>query len=298
MKHGALMRLCILPSVVVLALALAACQSSPEPQGEGPRDMRPPSAPSRSQWNAYLRSMSENERLEFLAIQDDTARMQWLRRTGIDVRTDLDGRLARGLTVADARARIPEKPEDISRDGTTTMLFYSRFNTQSRTNFYLLFEADQLVSWNSFTLEKQERQKSLLDYEARLMKKFNIMLRRGMGMNAIRRQAENAQADENSARIAVSETLQGSRNRTYRGAGQATFSDYVVAESLLYAKDRNELYSWFLNRQPDKVVSQQPYERHLYYVPHRDARGNDATVIVELVFLNGQLEAWYVFHEE
>jgi hypothetical protein len=185
------MRFAFLP-VLFLALFCAACGSTPEPQGDGPMNLRPPSAPSKSQWSAYLQAMTDKERLEFLAISDDAERNQWIRRNGIDVRTDLNSRLIRGLSVDAARRRIIEQPEEVSKDGSTTMLFYSRFNTQSRTNFYLLFEADQLVSWNSYTLEEQQREKHLLEFEARLMKRFNAVLERGMGMNAIRKQARQS----------------------------------------------------------------------------------------------------------
>jgi hypothetical protein len=84
----------------------------------------------------------------------------------------------------------------------------------------------------------------------------------------------------------------------YKGAGKATFSDYIVAENLMYARDKNELFSWFQNRQPDRVITQLPFERHQYFMAHKDPRGNENIVIAEFVFLNGLLEAWYVYHEE
>jgi hypothetical protein len=292
---GAGMRLAFLPLLFALALVVGACGSSPEPQGEGPVDMRPPSAPSRSQWNNHLQAMTDKERIEFLSIMDDTGRRQWLQRNGIDVRADLNARLVRGISVDAARQRIIEKPEEVSKDGSTTMLFYSRFNTQTRTNFYLLFESDQLVSWNSYTIEKQAREKHLLEFEARLMKRFNAVLERGMGVNAIRKQAENAQADVNRVELANRDKLSSD---TYKGAGKASFSDYIVAENLLYARNRNELFSWFQNRQPDKVISQTPFERHQYFMTHKDPRGNENVVIAEFVFHNGLLEAWYVYHEQ
>lgn len=296
LNYGAGMRYAFLPALLLAAL-MAGCGSSPEVVDGPEADLRLPSAPTKSQWSGYLQVMSDKERTEFLAIESNDARNAWLRRTGVDVRYELSSVLSRGMSLAAARARIAETPEDISRDGSTTTLFFSRFNTVSRTNFYLLFDNDQLVSWNSYTKDQQDREKGLLEFEARLMRKFNTVLERGMGMNAIRRQAENAQADVNRLELAYRETLSGGRGRDYKGSGQASFSDYIVAEQLLYARNRNELFSWFNNRTPDRVITQNPFETHQYHMVHKDTRGNETMVIAEFVFQSGLLESWYVYHD-
>lgn len=289
------MRFAFLPVLFSAALIGVGCSSGPEVRGRGPEGLGTVSAPTKTRWSSYLQVMTDKERLEFLAIEDSFDREQWIRRQGIDVRADLAGRLARGISVEAAKRRIIEVPDEVSKDGSTTMLFYSRYNTQSRTNFYLMFEADQLVSWNSYTLEEQEREKHLLEFEARLMRKFNTVLEVGMGAPAIRKQAENAQADLNRVELAHREKI---ANPDFKGAGKASFSDYIVAESLLYAKGRNELFAWFQNREADKVIIHRPFETHQYYMTHKDIRGRETQVIAEFVFESGRLVAWYVFHEE
>lgn len=289
------MRYAFLPVLLLCALIGAGCSSGPEVRGNGPEGLGTVSAPTKTRWSAYLQVMTDKERLEFLDIQDSFDREQWIRRQGIDVRADLQGRLARGISVEAARRRIFEVPDEVSKDGTTTMLFYSRYNTQSRTNFYLMFESDQLVSWNSYTLEEQEREKSLLEFEAKLMRKFNTVLEVGMGAPAIRKQAENAQADLNRVELAHREKI---ANPDFKGAGKASFSDYIVAESLLYAKNRAELFAWFQNRDADKVIIHRPFETHQYYMVHRDVRGRETVVTAEFVFESGRLQQWYVYHEE
>ncbi|MBE7493146.1 MAG: hypothetical protein HS108_15505 [Planctomycetes bacterium] len=289
------MRNATLALFVGLATVLAGCSSGPEVKGRGPQAIGSASTPTKTRWSTYLQVMTDKERLEFLDIQDSFDREQWIRRNGIDVRADLHNRLARGISVEAARRRIAEVPDEITRDGSTTMLFYSRYNTQSRTNFYLMFEADQLVSWNSYTLEEQQRERHLLEFEAKLMRKFNTVLEVGMGAPAIRKQAENAQADLNRVELAHREKL-GSGD--FKGAGKATFSDYIVAESLLYARNRAELFSWFQGRQPDKVILHRPFETHQYYMLHKDVRGRETVVIAEFVYESGALQAWYVYHEK
>jgi len=284
----------VLLPALCLAL-LAGCSSGPEVRGNGPEGIGMTSAPTKTRWSKYLQVMSDKERLEFLNIEDSFDREQWIRREGIDVRADLQGRLSRGISVESARRRIVEVPDEISKDGSTTMLFYSRYNTQSRTNFYLMFEADQLVSWNSYTLEEQEAERFLLAFESKLMRKFNTVLEVGMGAPAIRKQAENAQADLNRVELAHREKIASS---DYKGAGRASFSDYIVAESLLYAKNRAEMFAWFQGRQADKIIIHRPFETHLYYLLHRDVRGKETIVTVEFLFEGGALQAWYVYHEK
>lgn len=284
----------LLLSAICLAL-LAGCSSGPEVRGNAPEAIGTASTPTKTRWSPFLQVMTDKERLEFLDIQDSFDREQWIRRKGIDVRSDLHNRLARGISVESARRRIIEVPDEISRDGTTTMLFYSRYNTQSRTNFYLMFESDQLVSWNSYTLEEQERERSLLEFESKLMRKFNTVLEVGMGAPAIRKQAENAQSDLNRVELAHREKIS---NPDFKGAGKATFSDYIVAESLLYAKNRAELFAWFQGRQADKIIVHRPFETHQYYMTHKDIRGRETVVIAEFVFESGALQAWYVYHEK
>ncbi len=294
-NSGVGMRFAFLPVLFVVALLGAACSSGPEVRGNGPEAVGTASTPTRTRWSTHLQVMTDKERLEFLAIEDSVEREQWLRRSGIDVRAELAGRLTRGISVETARRRIIEAPDEVSKDGSTTMLFYSRFNTQSRTNFYLMFESDQLISWNSYTLENQEREKSLLEFEARLMRKFNTVLERGMGAPAIRKQAENAQADLNRVELAHREKI---ADPNFKGAGKASYSDYIVAEELLYARTRNELFAWFQNRNPDRIIIHRPFETQQYYMIHKDARGRETQVIAEFVFEGGMLQAWYVYHEK
>lgn len=276
-------------------LLVAGCSSGPEVRGSGPEAVGSgPSAPSRSQWTRLLNVMSDKERVEFQRVKDDFERNQWIRRYGIDVRADLADKLARGISVEAARRRIIEVPDETVRDGRTTMLFYSRFNTESHTNFWLKFENDQLLSWNAYTEAHQRRERDVLNFEADLMRNFDIVLERGMGMHQIRRQANNAQEDLNRVELAHRERIYSDE---YKGTGKVSYSDYILAEHLLLARSRNQMFKWFQGRTPDKVTIHRPYETHQYYVLHTDIRGNETVVTVEFVFLNGLLEAWHVFHD-
>lgn len=288
------MRIPVLLALGALALVFTACSSSgTEVRGRGPETAGVINAPTKTRWSTYLQVMSDKERTTFLDIDDNFEREMWLRRNGIDVRADLHGKLSRGISVDAAKRRIEEPVDAETRDGRTVMLFFSRYNTESRTNFYLKFEGDQLVTWNSYTLADQAREEELIEFESRLMRKFDTVLEKGMGPVAIRKQAENAQADLNRVEVAHREKV----TDDFKGARKVSYSDYIVAEQLLYAKTRNELYAWFQGREPDKVIIHRPFENHLYYMTHKDVRGNETLITAEFVFENGQLASWYVYHE-
>jgi hypothetical protein len=283
------------------ALVVGACSSGPEVRGSGPTATGSVSTPTKSRWSKYLQVMTDLERTTFLDIEDSFEREQWLRRNGIDVRADLDNRLSRGISVDSAKRRILEAPDEITKRGDTTMMFYSRYNTESRTNFWLLFKSDQLVSWNAHTIAQQERERALLEFESRLMEQFDTVLRRGIGVAEIRRQAENARDNLNKIELAHRERLGDPK---YKGVRSVSSGDYLIAEDLLYAMSRAELFAWFLasgsnkgTREPDHIIIHRPYETHQYYMNHTDLRGNETRVIAEFIFMNGLLEDWFVYHE-
>jgi hypothetical protein len=275
-------------------VTLAGCSSGPEVRGNGPQARGTVSTPTKSQWTKYLQVMTDLERVTFLDIEDDTERKQWIRRNGIDVRADLDTRLARGISVDAAKRRILEAPDEITKRGDTTMMFYSRFNTESRTNFWLLFKSDQLVSWNAHTEAKQDSERHLLDFESRLMEKFDTVLTRGMGIVEIRRQAENARDNLNKVSLAHGERM-GSDE--YKGVRSVSSGDYLIAEDMLYALQRDELFAWFQGREPNHIVIHRPYETHQYFMTHTDLDGTETQVVAEFIFMNGLLEDWFVYHE-
>jgi hypothetical protein len=280
---------------VAAALSFGCGSTEPFP-GRGPEVVdQPRTPPVRSRWSPYLVVMTDKERTEFLGMQDEAQRELWLRRTGIDVRADLAQRLSRGISVEAARGRIVEVPDHTQREGDTTTLFYSRFNTESRTFYWLKFESDQLVSWNSYTREQQDRERELLQFEQKLTRKFDATLERGMGMNEINRQAAAARADLNRVQDTFRETL---ADPDYRGVYTKPGSrSYLVAESLLNAQTRNELFEWFQGRAPDKILVQHPFETHRYYTTYTDLRGRETVITVEFVFENNLLRDWFVYHE-
>ncbi len=279
----------------VAALAGGCGSTEPFP-GRGPEAIdRASSAPVRSRWSPYLQVMSDKERTEFLAMQDEGDREQWLRRNGMDVRVELSQKLARGISEEAALRRISDKPDSSVREGSTTMLFFSRFNTQSRTHFWMKFEDDQLLSWNSYTRERQDREREVLEFENKLQRRFDVVLERGMGINEINRQAANAREDLNRVELAYRERT---ADAGYRGVYSAPGSrDYIIAENLLYAQTRNEMFEWFQGRQPDKVIQQRPFETHRYFTLHRGHGGQETVVTVEFVFEDGKLLDWFVFHD-
>ena len=276
-------------------LMLAGCSSSgPEVRGSGPETMGTVSTPTKSRWSKYLQVMTDLERVTFLDIEDNLEREQWIRRNGIDVRADLNTRLAKGISVDAAKRRILEPPDEVTKRGDTTMMFYSRYNTQSRTNFWLLFKADQLVSWNAYTEASMDAERHLLDFESRLMDKFDTVLERGMGISEIRRQAENAREDLNRVSLAHGERMS---NEKYKGVRSVSSGDYLIAEDMLYALQRDELFAWFQGREANHIIIHRPYETHQYFMTHTDLDGTETQVVAEFIFMNGLLEDWFVYHE-
>jgi hypothetical protein len=279
---------------------LLGCGSSPEPIPEEPAEAEAGPVPEyvaptgHSAWSAYLQVMSDKERTAFLSIAGDFERRQWLRAEGVDVRAELSAKLSRGMAERDATGRIADTPDEVTRSGATSTYFYSRFNGAGRTNFWLRFEEGRLSGWNTFTVEQQDRVREVLEYQQTLMRRFNTVLRRGMGMHEIRRQAENARANLNRVELAYRETLQ---NDEYRGGRRVSSSDYVVAEQLQYARAQMELYEWFLGREPSRVIVHRPFETHRYESLYRDRRGNETELVVEFVFEDGRLVEWFVFYE-
>ena len=288
------MRIGVMLVLVATGLMLCACSSSPEVRGSGPEAVGSVSTPTKSRWSRYLQVMTDLERTTFLNLEDSFEREQWVRRNGIDVRADLNTRLSRGISVDAAKRRIVEMPDEVSKKGSTTMLFYSRFNTESRTNFWLLFRGDQLVSWNAHTKAQMDRERDLLEFESSLMDKFDTVLEKGMGIKEISRQADNARDDLNRTELAHRERI-GDPN--YKGVRSVSSGDYLIAEDLLYARDRNELFAWFQGRQPDHIIIHRPYETHQYFMTYTDLKGNETIVTAEFIFMNGLLQDWFVYHE-
>jgi hypothetical protein len=276
------------------ALLVAGCSSGPTAYGDGPETVGSVSTPTKSRWSAYLQVMSDKERTSFLDIADTFDREQWIRRNGIDVRADLHRRLSRGISIDAAKRRIEEVPDEVTKRGDSTMLFYSRYNTESRTNFWLLFRSDQLLSWNAHTIAEQDRQRHLLEFESALLDTFDTVLERGIGINEIKRNANNARDDLNKVELQHREKI---GDPDYKGARQVSPSNYLVAEDLLYARSRNELFSWFQGREPDHIIIHRPFETHQYYMTYTDLRGNETTVTAEFIFENGLLQDWFVYHE-
>lgn len=291
------MRASVLLMMAAAGLLIGACSSGPEARGSGPEAVGTTGTPTKSRWSPYLQVMSDNERIEFLAIEDNFEREQWIRRKGIDVRADLDRRLSRGLSLAAAQNRIDAPLDEKSERGDTTMLFYSRFNTESSTNFWLMFQNNQLVSWDSYAVEDQRREREILDFEARLMNKFNTVLKRGMGVEEIRRQAANSRENLNRVRLAHRESMP---DPTFKGRAEikADTSDYLVAEALLFAETQAELFAWFQGREPDHIVVHRPFETHKYFMTHVDLWGNETEIIIEFVFRSGSLENWFIYHDK
>jgi hypothetical protein len=291
------MRASVLLIVAAAGLLIGACSSSPDVRGSGPEAVGTAGTPTKSRWSPYLQVMTDKERIEFLGIDDTFDREQWIRRNGIDVRADLDRRLSRGLSLAAAKNRIDAPLDETSERGDTTMLFYSRFNTESSTNFWLMFQNDQLVSWDSYPVEDQRREREILDFEARLMNKFNTVLKRGIGMAEIKIQAANAQENLNRVRLAHREDAP---DPDFKGRAEikVDMSDYLVAEALLYAETQNELFAWFQGREADHIIVHRPFETHQYFMTYTDLWGNETEIIVEFVFRSGALENWFIYHEK
>lgn len=291
------MRASVLILIAATGLMIGACSSSPEPRGSGPEPVGTTTTPTKSRWSSYLQVMSDKERLEFLEIRDNFEREQWLRRNGIDVRVDLDRRLSRGLSIDAAKNRVAEPLDEQTKSGDTTMLFYSRYNTESSTNFWLMFQKNELVSWDSYSIEDVRREREILDVEARLMDKFNTVLERGMGMAEIRLQAENAQESLDRVRLAHREDLD---DPDFKGRRKIKpgMTNYLVAEALLHAETQNELFEWFHGREPDHIIVHRPFETQQYFMTYTDLWGAETEIIVEFVFQNGMLENWFVYHED
>jgi hypothetical protein len=271
------------------------CSSSPAVE-ETPEDpvMAGPESPTGSRWGQYLVVMTDLERERFMEIDGEFERNQWLRREGIDVRAELNHFLERGLNVDTVHRRLRQTPDEVMQDADTTTMFFSRYNTQSRTEFWLKFEGDSLIAWNSYTMEQQARERELLDFQQQLMRRFNTVLRRGMGMNEINRNAAGAQADLNRVERAHHERT---TNPDYRGTRSVSTRDYIIAEQLLYARSRNEMFEWFHGRTPNERIIQRPFETHRYHMTHTDLRGNETLILVDFVFEDGLLANWFIYHE-
>ncbi|MHC4841144.1 MAG: hypothetical protein ACYTDT_09350 [Planctomycetota bacterium] len=284
------MRITLLTILGMLVLVCTGCGSTHSHDGEGHETRSHP--PSR--WGKYLEVMTDKERDEFFGISDTFDRNQWIRTNGMDVRVDLAKVLSKGMSKSAAKKSVKDPVEDTVDNGDSHMAFYSRFNTVSRTNYYLVFHKGKLASWHSYTREDQDRNRELFAFESKLMRKFDTVLEVGMGVNEIRRQAENARNDLNRVKVATRDVTS---EDTYKGVRSASYGNYIIAEQLLLAESRNELFKWFQGRDADKIVVQRPYENHQYYMVHKDLRGNETVVIAEFVFRDGLLKRWFVYHE-
>lgn len=309
----------------LLAALVAGCSSGPSVQGEGPTAITGNSAPTPGPWSKYVQVMTERERLEFLNIMDDRTRRLWLARKGIDVRVELAERLTRGISVEAAKRRINDPLDSEDKRGNETMLYYSRFNTESRTNYYLSFRSDQLVSWNTYTLAQQQRTLGLISFENELMRKFDAYLKPGMGPDAIRSLGVQAKKNLDNTQLALRERLTDSnykgpvevvveagpdgkpRNVARRGGTRETIYQHPyyederksleVQEQMELARGKAELLSWF-DRDADYKVIHRPFESHQFFLTYKSLRGDVEVVTVEFVYRDGLLQEWFVYHEE
>lgn len=309
----------------LLAAMVGGCSSGPSVRGEGPRPITSSSAPTPGPWSKYIQVMTERERMEFMGIMDDGERRRWIARQGIDVRVDLAERLTRGISVEAAKRRISDPLEAEDKRGTETMLYYSRFNTETRTKYYLSFRSDQLVSWNTYTLAQQDRTLGLITFENELMRKFDAYLKPGMGPDGIRSLGVQAKKHLDATQLALRERLTDSnykgpvevvveqgpdgkpRNVARRGGTREAIYNHPyyederksleVQEQMELARGKAELLSWF-DREPDYKIIHRPFETHQFFLTYKSVRGDVETVTVEFVFRDMRLEAWYVYHEE
>lgn len=308
-----------------MAGLIAGCSSGPSAMGEGPQPMGRGNTPQPGAWSKYIQVMTERERLEFLNIMDDKDRRQWIARKGIDVRAELSERLSRGISVEAAKRRINDPLDSESKRGNETMLYYSRFNTESRTNYYLTFRSDQLTNWNTYTLAEQQRTMGLVSFENELMRKFDAYLEPGMGPETIRSLGTQAKKNLDNTNLALRERLsdpnfKGSvevvveagpdgkpRNVARRGGTRETIYHHPyyederkgaeVEEQLLLARGKADFLAWF-DRDADYKIIHRPFETHQFFLTYKSARGEIETVTVEFVYRDGLLEEWYVYHEE
>ncbi|MDH5642054.1 MAG: hypothetical protein OEY28_12235, partial [Nitrospira sp.] len=278
-----------------LPLVTVACGSDPEPMGRGPEVVEEVRARHATRWSRYLEVMSDKERLEFFEIDEDDDRDQWLRRNGLDVRADLHARLEVGLSVSAAKNRMRDEIDEEVRRGDETTLHYSRFNTLSRTNYYLHFVNDRLEGWDAYTTEAQDRDRGLREFEQRLRRRFDITLKVGMGPDAIRKLATNAQRHLDDVRAAHAEEL---NSGDYKGGQTPSSTGYIIDEQIRLAESRNALYAWFNNREPDEEIVHGHRVTHRYLISYKSLRGRTETVTVDFMFNDGRLAKWYVYHEE
>jgi len=273
--------------------------------------------------------MTDRERIEFLNILDDSDRRRWVRVNGIDVRAELAGKLARGLTLETAKRRLSDKLDVEEARGDSVMLYYSRFNGDTRTNYYLKFESNQLVNWNTYTVAQQDRTMELMTFEAEIMRRLDIALKPGMGPETIRKMAFIANERLN-------EVLQGRhrdrlkddnvKDRTdYKrrvvvdydektgqytvtvpekpGEGQEVIvhrpstDNYIVEEQVIMTTAQADFLGWFA-KEPQRKIIHRPFETHQFLLPYKSKRGVKETVVVEFSFRDGLLEQWFVYHDE
>ena len=129
---------------------------------------------------------------------------------------------------------------------------------------------------------------------AREKSKFNTVLERGIGVNEITRRDNNARDDLNRVELAHREVI---ANPDYKGARKVSSGDYLIAEDLLYARMRNELFSWFQGREPDHIIVHRPFETRQYFMTYKDLNGDETIVIAEFIFRDGLLQDWFVYHD-
>jgi hypothetical protein len=309
----------------LLAGLIAGCSSGPEAMGEGPQPLGTTNAPAPGPWSKYIQVMTERERLEFLNILEDKERKLWLARKGIDVRAELADRLSRGISVEAAKRRISDPLDHEDKRGNETMLYYSRYNTESRTNYYLTFRSDQLTNWNTYTLAEQQRTLGLITFENELMRKFDAYLKVDMGPGAIRSLGVQAKKNLDNTQLALRERISDPnykgpvevvvengpdgkpRNVAKRGGSRETVYHHPyyederrgaeVEEQIELARGKSELLSWF-DREPDYKIIHRPFETHQFFLTYKSMRGEIETVTVEFVYRDGLLKEWYVYHEE
>ena len=244
-----------------------------------------------SAFSPYTAVMTPSERYQFSALKESDHQWRYIRGQGIDVRREMADRLQVGMdkpTVKAALAGLDGVPMK-RKDGS---LLYRVYNGTSSTYMSCSFGSEgALVSWVSYTDNEVAHHSSIEEASEDLRVRLDAVLRKGMGVNEIRRSV-------NKAKQLVAEFETQMRDRvtsedSYSGMhAPSEDGDFHVAAEIHRARAIVKAYE-VLDRDPDHIRREVNSEYWYHIVP--SMLDDDRYIVIEYRFEHSKLISWYVY---
>lgn len=288
-------------ALLVTALAFSACKAVPADRFAAEEE-KPKSAEvavssdpaGASAFSAYTAVMTPRERHHFVRQKEAEHQWRFIRANGIDIRREMQDRLAPGMGRTSVAAALSELEAVPMQRNDANVLHYRVYNGTSSTYMNCRFDDAGLVSWSSYTDREIAHQRSLEEGADEIRERLDAVLRPGMGKNELTRSATKAKQFAAEYRALMKDQLERDRGEdTYGGThAPSDEADYHLAAQLMRAEAMVEAYE-VLDREADYVRNEGFAEYWYHIVP--SVEDDERYLVIEYRFDRSRLLSWHVY---